>query len=227
MAGSFGGLLGARRGAAAIALLVSALAAPATAWAHPGPGAHTFADGVAHPLGGADHVLAMFAVGLWAAWTGGRARWALPLAFVAAMVTGGVLGAVGAVGAGGVGGDTVGVGGGGIGIGGVAPSVEAGIVATVVVLGALVASAARWPLAAGIPLVALCAVVHGHAHGSELASGGALRAAPALGFVLATAAIHFAGVATGTALVRTGAASAYRAAGAAVVVAGAAFAMGA
>ena len=38
-----------------------------------------WADGVLHPLLGADHVLAMLAVGLWAAQLGGRALWAVPL----------------------------------------------------------------------------------------------------------------------------------------------------
>ena len=39
----------------------------------------------AHPLLGADHLLTMVAVGLFAAMTGGRARWACPAAFVGAM----------------------------------------------------------------------------------------------------------------------------------------------
>ncbi|WP_260436657.1 HupE/UreJ family protein, partial [Pseudomonas aeruginosa] len=48
---------------AALALL----AAPALAFAHPGHGEHGLVAGLAHPLTGLDHLLAMFAVGLWAA----------------------------------------------------------------------------------------------------------------------------------------------------------------
>src|SRR5262249_56158231 len=49
---------------------------------------NSFASGIAHPLHGADHILAMVAVGLWAALPGGRAIWAWPTAFIAMMLTG-------------------------------------------------------------------------------------------------------------------------------------------
>ena len=67
---------------------------PALAQAHPGLPGHThgFANGLAHPLTGLDHICAMIAVGLWAAQRGGRALWAVPLAFVSVMVLGGILG---------------------------------------------------------------------------------------------------------------------------------------
>ncbi|WP_260427457.1 HupE/UreJ family protein, partial [Pseudomonas aeruginosa] len=58
---------------AALALL----AAPALAFAHPGHGEHGLVAGLAHPLTGLDHLLAMFAVGLWAAQQQGAARLAL------------------------------------------------------------------------------------------------------------------------------------------------------
>ena len=75
-------------------LYILALIAPTAALAHTGIGAHgaPFASGLAHPLLGADHLLAMLAVGLFAGLTGGRARWAYPAAFLAAMLLGGVLG---------------------------------------------------------------------------------------------------------------------------------------
>ena len=44
-----------------------------------------FMAGVSHPLFGLDHILAMVAVGLWAALKGGKALWAWPLAFVGMM----------------------------------------------------------------------------------------------------------------------------------------------
>ena len=79
----------------ALALTVCLVAAlmPALAVAHPGgPLAHSaFLSGVFHPLGGVDHLLAMVAVGWLAARIGGRALWCVPLAFVALMITGGLL----------------------------------------------------------------------------------------------------------------------------------------
>ena len=41
-----------------------------------------FAAGLSHPFSGLDHILAMVAVGLWAAQLGGRALWLVPLTFV-------------------------------------------------------------------------------------------------------------------------------------------------
>jgi len=69
-------------------LLTTALIlSPTVALAHPGHGFGLDA-GVMHPLTGADHLLAMVGVGLWAAQQQGRARWALPLAFLTAMAAG-------------------------------------------------------------------------------------------------------------------------------------------
>ena len=79
-------------GLAAALLLLSAQAA----LAHPGHGgAAGLAHGFAHPFSGADHLLAMVAVGLLAAAQGGRALWAVPLAFLGMMAVGGMLGAAG------------------------------------------------------------------------------------------------------------------------------------
>jgi len=76
-------------------LLAAAFAlVPSLALAHPGlPGhAHDLAGGFLHPLGGIDHVLAMVAVGLFAAQLGGRALWLVPASFVAMMAAAGVRG---------------------------------------------------------------------------------------------------------------------------------------
>lgn len=148
---------------------------PSAAFAHPGHVDGTpFAAGWAHPLGGADHVLAMVAVGLWAATaTDRRGLWALPLTFVAAMVAGGALGAAGAH----------------------LPGVEPVILASGIVLGLAVALALRPALAVALPVVAAFGVMHGHAHGVEGPAHGLL--AYGLGFVLATSALHLAGIGLG------------------------------
>lgn len=181
-----------------LALLgAAALAAPAEAHTFGAAGAG-LAEGAAHPISGLDHLMAMVAVGLWGAQTGGRARWAMPLAFVAAMVLGGALGMTGFV----------------------LPGVETGIAGSVLILGALIALAARMPLAAGLGLIALMGVFHGHAHGAEMPE----TASPllyALGFVAVTAALHAAGVIAGTAALKAVWMSrALRLAGAAVAVSG-------
>src|SRR3954471_11624499 len=83
--------------AAPLAALSAALALlPQAALAHPGHGVATGAEaGFLHPLMGADHILAMVAVGLLAALRGGRALWALPLAFLVLMSAGAGLGMAG------------------------------------------------------------------------------------------------------------------------------------
>ena len=99
-----------------------------TALAHTGlEHATSFSSGFLHPLTGPDHVLAMVAVGLWAGINGGRAVWAWPVAFVSLMLVGGALGMTGVA----------------------LPLVEPGILASVIVLGLLVLTAARVPVAVG------------------------------------------------------------------------------
>lgn len=144
-----------------------------TASAHTGPHPATgFYSGLAHPLSGLDHLLAMIAIGLWAAQQGGRALWAVPAAFVGTMVLGG-----------------------GLALGGLAlPHIETGIAASVLVLGLLVATRQRWGLAAGIAIAAGFALYHGYAHGLEMPQATS-AARYGLGFVLMTAFLHGVGVA--------------------------------
>src|SRR5262245_30904496 len=64
-----------------------------SAFAHVGLGqVETFQTGFLHPLNGIDHVLAMVAVGLYAASLGGAALWLVPCAFVGMMIVGGLIG---------------------------------------------------------------------------------------------------------------------------------------
>ena len=148
---------------------------PALAFAHPGHGDSGLMAGLAHPVFGLDHLLAMLAVGLWAAQQSGAARWVLPLTFVGTMLLGGLLGFNGLE----------------------IPLMETGIAASVLAFGLLVAVAARLPMIVSVILTALFALTHGVAHGLELPE----LASPlgyAAGFVVATATLH----AIGYALVR-------------------------
>ena len=145
---------------------------PAVAFAHSGHDHAGLLAGLAHPVFGLDHLLAMLAVGLWAAQQQGQARWALPLTFVATLLLGGLFGFAGVE----------------------MPLMETGIAGSVLAIGLLVALAARPPLAIAAGLTALFALVHGVAHGLELPA----LASPwgyATGFVVATAALHGAGYA--------------------------------
>ncbi|NGY03144.1 HupE/UreJ family protein [Solimonas terrae] len=183
---------------AALILLTTAL----PALAHPGhDGASAgFVAGFLHPLLGLDHLLAMTVVGVWAAQLGGRATWLVPCSFVALMAIGGLAATQGYV----------------------PPHVEAGIAASLLVLGLLVALRRRLPMPAAMGLVALFALFHGAAHGQELPS----LANPglyAIGFVTTTASLHVAGIALGRVSQR-GAGTLARVAGALTAAAGLAFA---
>jgi urease accessory protein len=81
------------------------------------------------------------------------------------------------------------------------PGVEAGILASVLILGAMIALATRFPLAAGITLVAAFAIFHGHAHGTEIPQT-ASALGYGLGFCTATALLHATGIALPLALRR-------------------------
>ena len=132
--------------------------------------AASFVSGFAHPLHGADHVVAMLAVGVWGAFTGGRAIRVWPIAFVATML--------------------VGFGSAAAGI--AVPLVEPAILSSIVVLGLLVAFSARAHLWLGAAIIGLFAFFHGHAHGTEVVAANAI--AYAAGLMLATGALHTAGI---------------------------------
>ncbi|EJB02027.1 hydrogenase/urease accessory protein [Rhizobium leguminosarum bv. trifolii WSM597] len=182
-------------------LALAATALPAVAYAHPAIGeAAGFSHGFAHPMSGLDHILAMVMVGVFAFQLGGRATWLAPATFVLVMALGGVLGVAG------------------IGL----PFVETGIALSVVVLGAVIALNVKAPLAAALGLIGLFAVFHGHAHGAEMPED-ASGAAYALGFLVATALLHAAGLALGYVIGRAGerrGAFVTRAAGSVAAIAG-------
>ena len=171
---------------------------PALAQAHVLPGQSSgLASGLTHPITGLDHLLAMIAVGLWAAQRGERALWIAPLTFVSVMAIGGALGMAGMS----------------------VPFVQGGILASVLVLGVLIAAAVRLPMAASVAVLALFALFHGHAHGTEMAQS-ASSVIYGLGFVLSTAGLHGIGIALGLAARQNGQGLAVRYAGGAIAVCG-------
>lgn len=131
-------------------------------------------SGFLHPLFGFDHVVAMVAVGLWGAFLGAPAIWVLPIVFPVVMALGGGLGVIGVP----------------------IPYVEVGIAGSAIVLGLMIAFAARPPLWIAAVIVGAFAVFHGHAHGTELPNA-ANPFAYSVGFVVATGLLHVAGIAFG------------------------------
>lgn len=184
------------RRVAVIASVFIALAEPALA--HTGHRlAGGFAGGFLHPLFGLDHVVAMVAVGLWGAFLGAPAIFILPVVFPLVMAFGGVLGIP-------------------------LPGVEIGIAVSAVVLGLMVALAAKPHLAVAALLVGLFAIFHGYAHGTELPDG-ADAVAYSLGFVIATGVLHLCGIAFGLLTQWPQGRLAVRAAGSAIAIAGLVF----
>lgn len=131
-------------------------------------------SGFLHPLFGLDHLVAMVAVGLWGAFLGAPAIWALPIVFPIVMALGGALGVIGLP----------------------LPYVEIGIAGSAVILGLMVAFAARPPIWIAALIVGAFAIFHGHAHGAELPQT-ADPFAYSVGFVVSTGLLHLAGIALG------------------------------
>jgi len=177
--------------------------APVAASAHVGAGdTHDFVHGFSHPLGGIDHVLAMVAVGLFAAQLGGRALWLLPFTFVSVMTVAGIAGMAGAK----------------------IPLVEIGVGMSVVVFGLAVALQLSVPMVAAMGLVGFFAIFHGHSHGAEMPES-LSGFAYGVGFICATAVLHVIGVGLGLAIGKTGQVYSRRIAqigGSAMAIAGAA-----
>jgi urease accessory protein len=179
-----------------VAVLVVLLAG-SPALAHSGSVAGGFVGGIAHPVFGPDHVAAMVAVGLWGAFLGAPAIYILPVVFPLVMAMGGVLGILGVP----------------------LPGVEIGIATSAIVIGMMVAVAARPPLWVAAVLVGAFAIFHGHAHGTELPPGADALAFSA-GFVIATGLLHLAGIAFGLLARWPAGRLAVRSAGGAIAIAG-------
>lgn len=158
---------------AAIAAVTALAAVPASAH----DGLHYmsgFAAGFLHPLSGLDHLLAMLAVGLWAAQSRRHSLWVLPLVFPLMLIAGAIQGMAGMR----------------------FPVIETGIAGSVLVLGMLIAFVVRMPLWASAALLSCFALLHGMAHGAEMPAGASPWTYGA-GFLLATAGLHLAGLMLG------------------------------
>lgn len=130
-----------------IALFVAALS-PSMVWAHAGHEHLTFASGALHLFTGLDHLLALIASGLCLGMLGQRRQQASNLLLIGAVLLAAVL---------------------------VAPmlpvfNMEPAIIATLIVLGSLLALALAMPAYYRIILLAGVAGVHGITHGQEMAT---------------------------------------------------------
>ncbi|NJK40693.1 MAG: HupE/UreJ family protein [Acaryochloridaceae cyanobacterium SU_2_1] len=146
---------------------------PTVAHAHPNPitSGASFASGLLHPLFGLDHLLAMVSVGILSAQLGGRALWYVPALFVSAMLMGGMLGIAGLT----------------------LPLIEFGIAFSVFALGTSIILSKHIAPGFVILYVAIFGLCHGYAHGAEMPNT-AHSWLYALGFVIATTAMHLTGI---------------------------------
>ncbi len=152
--------------ALSFAVFAGLMAGPALA--HPGGHATGMIAGLAHPLLGVDHLLAMVAVGLWAAMQPARRAGYGPLVFLAMIAIGAMLG-----------------------LNGVALSfVEPGILASVILLGLMVMVGRIMPVGVGLAAISGFALLHGQAHGLEGGGSGALFVA---GMLVMSTGLHLVG----------------------------------
>ena len=153
---------------------VAALGMAGVAEAHPGHLAFSFAAGLEHPLSGLDHIIAMISVGFCAQRMGGKAVWALPSMFMSVMAIGFAWAMFG---------QTVGF-------------AEQVILISMFVLPAMALAAQKIAFGPALAVTAGFALFHGFAHGIELPAS-ATSLSFAVGFVLATAALHALGLGVG------------------------------
>jgi len=168
------------------------LAAPSIAQAHHAEWMRDkpFVQGISMPIHGLDHMLVTIAVGLIAAQIGGRALWGVPGVFSVSILLGGILNIMGVP----------------------VPLVEYGILASIVVVGALLAWGSRVSLLATLGIVALFAFLHGNA---LIANDGFVHNLPVfiVGCLLSALALQGVGILLGLLLARALRLPVYRYAG--------------
>ena len=150
-----------------IALLASLMSSMAIA--HPGHEMNfNFTQGLAHPISGSDHLLAMIAIGFWASFYRGITGFWLPVVFISGMILGS-----------------------GLGFAQVPfPMVETAIIISVGVIGLALSFKDKMPIAISAALALMAGSVHGYAHGAE---GGTMALPYIAGFILTTSMMHLIG----------------------------------
>lgn len=179
-------------------LLSALLLSPTLVDAHTGHDASGgFVSGWFHPIFGLDHLIAILAVGLWAAMLGGRARWILPLGFLSGMLGGGLLGLMGVP----------------------LPAVEPMILTSLFLFGLILLTAWQSNVTVAAVVAGAFGLFHGCAHALERPEGSfALYAA---GFLLATLVLMAIGLGAGLLMRRAPAIPLLRVSGAAILAAAA------
>jgi len=130
--------------------------------------------GFLHPLLGIDHILALLAVGLWAAQQGGSRLWQLPIVFLVVMAFGAYIGFQGFV----------------------LPMVETGIVSSLLLLGMMLVLATRFSMPSSFLIISFFALFHGYDHTMSIAADAAYIDY-ASGFLMTTSVLLFIGIALG------------------------------
>lgn len=173
-----------------------ALGLPSLALAHTGIG-HGFMQGVAHPMGGMDHLLAMVAVGLLAGRAGGNALWQIPASFIAMLACGTLIGMAAIP----------------------LPFIEAFIALSIVMFGLMLTAIRNPSLSLTTLAVGFFALFHGHAHGAETA-GNISGLAYSAGLLSMSALLQACGALVAMLLMRTHQPSALRFGGGVLAIAG-------
>jgi len=151
-----------------------------SAQAHTGHTAYSWMEGILHPFG-ADHLLAMVAVGIWSASSlSHRQMWRGPAGFMLTLLAGAWVGSHGIT----------------------APLLELAVALSVVLFGALLwaSRSAHRHTQPGWLLLLVAGCLHGMAHGSETPNAG--FTAYAFGFLFTTTWLHMFGIAVGSLIKR-------------------------
>ena len=185
-------------------LLASLIGLPSLAQAHHAEfmTGEPFLQGLSMPIHGLDHMLVTIAVGLIAAQLGGNALWAIPGVFSACVLLGGILNIMGVP----------------------VPLAEYGILASIAVIGGLLAWGSRLSIFFTLCVVALFATFHGSA---LIAGDTSFHSMPVFvaGCLFSALLVQGAGIALGLLLQRALQLRIYRYAGFAMIVAAAVISM--
>lgn len=162
-----------RKIAPLLAIGFAASASPALA--HETGAMHSVTHGLVHPLMGIDHLLAMLGVGLWAATRRKGEALSGPLTFLAFLLVGAVAGV----------------------ITGAGTALEAWVGGSLIGVSLLLIAAPFVGTRLGLAFIALFALLHGHAHGTEAPT---MVATYFIGFMATSALLHLVGWRLGAAV---------------------------